>query len=87
MALSPAMVPNPFRFYVTSCPGSRRLHGALAPMTTGNIFAFQVTFNLDGFTRMQWDNLFTIEVKNGKVISDGDKSVVVGLAFPGLKSV
>ena len=27
-----------------------------------------------------------IEVTNGKVISDGDKNVVVGLAFPGLKS-
>ena len=32
------------------------------------------------------DVFSNIEVKNGKVISDGDKSVVVGLAFPGLKS-
>ena len=26
-----------------------------------------------------------VEVKNGKVVSDGDKNIVVGLAFPGLK--
>lgn len=32
------------------------------------------------------DVFSNIEVTNGKVISDGDKNVVVGLAFPGLKS-
>ncbi|VTO21756.1 N-methyl-L-tryptophan oxidase [Klebsiella variicola] len=35
LALSPAMVPNPFRFYVTSCPGSAAVCTAPpAPMTT-----------------------------------------------------
>ena len=32
------------------------------------------------------DVFSNIRVTNGKVISDGDKKVVVGLAFPGLKS-
>jgi putative membrane protein len=32
------------------------------------------------------DVFSNVEVDNGKVISDGDKNIVVGLAFPGLKS-
>ena len=30
------------------------------------------------------DNCVNVEVKNGKVISDGDRLIVVGMAFPGL---
>lgn len=32
------------------------------------------------------ENYTNVEVKNGKVISDGDKQMVVGVAMPGLKS-
>ncbi len=50
----------------------------------GKKYSVYVPFTI--MTGMILDDSFTnVEVKNGKVISDGDKSMVVGVAMPGLK--
>ena len=50
----------------------------------GKKYSVYVPFTI--MTGMILDDSFTnVEVKNGKVISDGDKNMVVGIAMPGLK--
>ena len=50
----------------------------------GKKYSVYVPFTI--MTGMILDDSFTnVEVKNGKVISDGDKNMVVGVAMPGLK--
>ena len=50
----------------------------------GKKYSVYVPFTI--MTGMILDDSFTnVKVKNGKVISDGDKNMVVGVAMPGLK--
>lgn len=51
----------------------------------GEKVSVQTPFTMVTAMILPSDTFSDIKVTNGKVISDGDKSIVVGLAFPGLK--
>lgn len=51
----------------------------------GKKYNIQTPFTMITGMILSSDVFSNIEVKNGKVISDGDKNIVVGVAFPGLK--
>lgn len=51
----------------------------------GEKISVQTPFTMVTTMILPSDIFTNIEVTNGKVVSDGDKNIVVGLAFPGLK--
>lgn len=60
-------------------------HSTDTVQVDGKKIGVQTPFTMVTTMILPSDIFSNVEVANGKVISDGDKSIVVGLAFPGLK--